>query len=122
MQLTIDAREVQGIRVLSLSGRIVAGPECDTVRSFIKEFLANHWNNILLDFTNVTRIDSTGIGMLVEAVINTTKAGGQLKLANLSRLIHNILSTHRLLQAFDIYSTEGEALASFTKPAPVSGP
>ena len=119
MQLTIDAREVQGIRVLSLSGRIVAGPECDSVRSFIKEFLANRWNNILLDLANVTRIDSTGIGMLVESVIVTTKEGGQLKLVNLPRLIHNILSTHRLLQAFDIYATEMEALASFTRPASV---
>jgi len=121
MNLTIDAREVQGVRVLSLSGKIVAGPECDSVRSFIKEFLANRWNHILLDLANVTRIDSTGIGMLVESVILTTKAGGQLKLVNLPRLIHNILSTHRLLQAFDIYASEKEALASFTKPAHVGG-
>ena len=122
MQLTIDAREIGGVRVLSLTGRIVAGPECDTVRSFIKEFLANQWKHILLDFANVTRIDSTGIGMMVEAVILTTKEGGQLKLVNLPRLIHNILSTHRLLQAFDIYTSEREALASFSRPAAVGGP
>jgi anti-sigma B factor antagonist len=121
MQLTINQREVQGVRVLSLSGRIIDGPECDGVRSLIKEFLANHWNNILLDLANVTRVDSTGIGMLVESVIVTTKEGGQLKLVNLPRLIYNILSTHHLLQAFDIYPTEKEALASFTKPAPLSG-
>ena len=120
MQLTIDHKEVQGVRVLILSGRFVAGPECDSVRSFIKEFLGNNWNNILLDLGKVTRIDSTGIGMLVEAVIVTAKQGGQLKLANVPRLIHNILSTHRLLQAFDIYPTEQEALASFAKPAPPS--
>jgi anti-sigma B factor antagonist len=121
MQLTIDHREVEGVRVMSLSGRIIAGPECDSVRNFIKEFLANHWNNILLDLANVTRIDSTGIGMLVESVIVTVKEGGQLKLVNVPRLIHNILSTHRLLQAFDIYPTEKEALASFTNPPPLSG-
>ena len=115
MQLTIDHREVQGVRVLILSGRIIAGPECDSVRSFIKEFLANHWTHILLDLANVTRIDSTGIGMLVESVIVTAKAGGQLKLVNLPRLIHNILFTHRLIQAFDIYPSEKEALASFAK-------
>ena len=121
MQLTIVHREVQGIRVLVLSGRIVSGPECDSVRGFIKEFLANHWSNILLDLANVARIDSTGIGMLVESVIVTAKEGGRLKLVSVPRLIHNILSTHRLLQAFDIYPTEKEALASFTKPAPPSG-
>jgi len=118
MQLTIDAKEVEGVRVLTLSGRIVAGPEVDTVRSFVKEFLGNHWNHIVLDLANVTRIDSTGIGMLVESVILTVKEGGQLKLTRLPRLIHNILSTHRLLQAFDIYATEADALASFAKPAP----
>jgi anti-sigma B factor antagonist len=107
--------------VLNLSGRIIAGPECDGVRSFIKEFLGNHWSNILLDLANVTRIDSTGIGMLVESVIVTAKEGGQLKLVNVPRLIHNILSTHRLLQAFDIYATEEEALASFAKPVRPSG-
>jgi len=121
MQLIIDAREEKGIRVLRLNGKIVAGPECDTVRSFIKEFLGNRWNSILLDLGGVTRIDSTGIGMLVESVIITVKEGGQLKLANVPRLIHNILSTHRLLQAFDIYPTEGEALASFAKPGRVEG-
>jgi anti-anti-sigma factor len=94
----------------------VAGPEVDSVRSFIKEFLGNHWNHIVLDLANVTRIDSTGIGMLVESVILTVKEGGQLKLIRLPRLIHNILSTHRLLQAFDIYATEADALAGFAKP------
>jgi hypothetical protein len=57
----------------------------------------------------------------VESVIVTAKEGGQLKLVKVPRLIHNILSTHRLLQAFDIYSSEQEALASFTKTAPQSG-
>jgi anti-anti-sigma regulatory factor len=57
----------------------------------------------------------------VESVIVTAKEGGQLKLVNVPRLIHNILSTHRLLQAFDIYPTEEEALASFTKPVRPSG-
>jgi anti-sigma B factor antagonist len=59
------------------------------------------------------RIDSTGIGAMVESVILAAKEGGRLKLFNLPRLIRNILTTHRLLGAFDIYENEDEALASF---------
>jgi len=117
MQLSIDAAEKQGVSVLGLSGKLVAGEECDTLRAQIRNLLVSDKKSILLNMGGVTRVDSTGIGMLVESVIYTTKQGGELKLANLPRLITNILNTHRLLQAFDIYTSEDEALAAFKRPA-----
>jgi anti-anti-sigma factor len=115
MQLTINSREVQNVIVLDLGGRVVAGEECDTLRSKIKSLLADNRKRILLNLAEVSRMDSTGIGMLVESVIITVKEQGQFKLVNLPRLLYNVLSTHRLLQAFEIYKTEDEALASFAK-------
>ena len=115
MQLSINAREKGNATVLDLSGRIVAGEECESLRKTIKELLTANQKKILLNMGEVGRIDSTGIGGLVESVILTAKQGGQLKLVNLPRLIHNVLSTHRLLQAFDICANEEEALASFEK-------
>ena len=115
MQLIINTREKEDITVLDLKGKIVAGEECDALRSKFKELLTTGRKKNIVNFAEVARIDSTGIGMLVEAVINTVRDDGQLKLFNLPRLIYNILSTHRLLQAFDIYRTEEEALASFAK-------
>jgi anti-sigma B factor antagonist len=115
MQLSISTRERQGVTVLDLSGRIVAGEECESLRKTVKDLLAANQKKLLLNMGNVGRVDSTGIGGLVEAVILTAKQGGELKLVNLPRLIHNVLSTHRLLQAFDVYPNEEEALASFTK-------
>jgi len=117
MQLTINPREHQDVTVLDLSGRLVVGEECDTLRNQIKDLLASNHTKILLNMGEVARVDSTGIGILVEAVINTTKQDGQLKLANLPRLIRNILATHRLLQAFEVYDNEEQALASFEKAA-----
>ena len=117
MQLSINAREKGNATVLDLSGRIVAGEECDTFRKTIRDLLTANQKKILLNMGEVGRIDSTGIGGLVESVILAAKQGGQLKLVNLPRLIHNVLSTHRLLQAFDICANEEEALASFEQPA-----
>ncbi len=121
MQLSIGAREKQGAVILDLSGRIVAGEEVDTLRAKVKDLQATGHTKIILNMAEVSRIDSTGIGMLVEAVINTVKLDGQLKLISLPRLVHNVLVTHRLLQAFEIHPTEEEALASFAK-AVVPGP
>jgi len=122
MPLNIVAREPQGITVLDLSGRIVAGEECDSLRSKIKELLASSNPRVLLNFSDVSRVDSTGIGMLVETVILAAKGGGELKLENLPRLIYNTLYTHRLLPVFEIFENEEQALASFGKQAqPFSG-
>jgi anti-sigma B factor antagonist len=117
MQLAINPREHQGATVLDLRGRIVAGDECDTLRSTIKDLLAAEHPRIVLNMGEVIRIDSSGVGLLVEAVINTAKRGGELKLASLPKLVRGVLMVHKLLQAFEVYDSEELALASFSQPA-----
>ena len=117
MQLTISAREVRAVVILELSGRLVAGEEVDSVRKMVHDLVDHDHKKVSLSLGQVTRIDSTGIGMLVEAVIYAVKQGGRLNLYNIPRLVHNILFTHRLLQAFDIYGTEEEAVSALEKAA-----
>jgi len=119
MQLSISAREKQGVTVLDLRGRIISGEECDSLRKTIKELLASNQAKILLNVGDVARVDSTGIGILVEGAILTASEGGRLKLLHVPRLIHNILSTHHLLQAFEVFDNEDEAVASFEKQTPL---
>jgi len=113
MQLTIQEREAQGATVLDLAGRITLGEECNALREHLKKLLAAGRKKILLNLKEVARVDSSGIGILVESVILAAKDDAQFKLANLDRVVHNVLRTHRLLQAFEVYETEAEALASF---------
>ena len=68
---------------------------------------------ILLNMADISRVDSSGIGSLVEAVVLTAKEGAQFKLLNVPRLVQNTLRVHRLLPAFELYEKEEEALASF---------
>ena len=116
MQLSINAREIQDVVILDLSGRLVMGEEVDSVRHMIRDLVDHHHKRIALNLDQVSRIDSTGIGMLVEAVIYTVKQGGRLILFLVPRLVRNILTTHRLLPAFEIYPTEAEAIAGFQQP------
>jgi len=116
MQLTINPRAQGGVTVLDLKGRIEAGDECDALRGTLKGLLVGEHPRILLNMGEVTRVDSTGVGMLVEAVINTAKRSGELKLASLPKLVRGVLMVHKLLQAFEVYDNEALALASFTQP------
>jgi len=118
MQLTINARETQGVVILELDGRIQVGEEVDSARKMIHDLVDQGHKQISLNLDRVVRIDSTGIGMLVEAVIYTVKQGGRLTLCKVPRLVHSILRTHCLLQAFDIHASEEEAIASYAKAAP----
>lgn len=115
MQLNIHAREVGDVVILELGGRVVAGEEVDSVRRMIHDLVDHNHKKVSLNLDQVVRIDSTGIGMLVEAVIYTVKQGGRLSLFMVPRLVRSILTTHRLLPAFEIYATEAEAIAGFEK-------
>ncbi len=113
MNLSINQREAQGVTVLKLSGRLVLGEECDTFREQVKQLLAAGKKKILVNLSGTQRVDSTGIGMLVEAVILAARDGAAFKLTNLNRVLYNTLRIHRLLPAFEIFGQEADALASF---------
>jgi anti-anti-sigma factor len=113
VDLSFDRRDSQGVVILDLKGRIVLGEETGLLREQILNLLAANQKKVLVNLLDVTRVDSAGIGTLVECVILVTKESGRLKLVNVPRLLHNSLVIHRLLPAFEIYKTEEEALASF---------
>jgi anti-sigma B factor antagonist len=122
MRLVINAREERGVVILGLSGRLVMGDEVKLLREQIRSLLAEHKKMILLNMAEVAYVDSSGIGTLVEGVVLTTTEGGRLKLANLQRMVYSALALHKLTPAFQIFSSEEEALSSFESPGQPAGP
>ena len=72
-ELWVTVRDAQGIVVLDLRGRLVLGEGCSIFRERWRQLLAANKTRILVNLKDVSRVDSTGIGSLVEAVIETTK-------------------------------------------------
>jgi len=113
--LKITEREVDGIAVLSLDGRIVLGEESNALREGVKRLLAAGKKKLVLNMSNVTYIDSAGLGTLVASHHSARTQGASLRLSNLGAKFQEVLQVTKLLTVFEVHDTEAAAIASFSK-------
>jgi anti-sigma B factor antagonist len=112
--LKISNRQVNGVGVVELEGRIVLGEESNAMREQIKGMLAAGQKKIVLNLNNVTYIDSAGLGALVAAHHSARTQGASLKLAHLGSKFQEILQVTKLLTVFEVHDTEAAAVNSFS--------
>ena len=115
MSMKVSTRLVDGIVILDLSGRITLGEGSVQLRDAIRDLVAQGQKNILLNLGDVNYIDSSGIGELVSAFTTVKNQGGQLKLLNLTKKVHDLLQFTKLYTVFDIKDDEASAVGSFAK-------
>lgn len=104
--------------MLRCEGRIVGGPEAETLEHNYKR-LAAEWCAFVLELGGVAHLDSTGLGLLVRLLSRARAAGGDLKLAAAAPNIEKMLELTKLSSVFDTYFCEKDAVAAFFRsPAP----
>jgi anti-sigma B factor antagonist len=108
-----STRQVNGITVVDLSGRITLGEGSVVLRDTIRDVVATGNKKILLNLGDVTYIDSSGIGELVSGFTSVRNQGGELKLLNLTKKVHDLLQITKLYTVFDVKDDEASAIASF---------
>jgi anti-sigma B factor antagonist len=108
-------RQVDGITVVDMSGRITLGEGSVILRDSIRDLVGKGQKKILLNLGDVTYIDSSGIGELVSAFTAVRREGGELKLLNLTKKVHDLLQITKLYTVFDIKDDEAAAIKSFAK-------
>ncbi len=113
MTMKVSTRQVDGIMVVDLSGRITLGEGSTMLRDAIKDLISRGNKQILLNLGDVTYIDSSGIGELVSAYTTVRNQGGELKLLNLTKKVHDLLQITKLYTVFDIKDDEAAAVKSF---------
>ena len=115
MSMKVATRQVDGITILDLSGRITLGEGSVTLRDAVHDVLAKGQKKILLNLENISYIDSSGIGELVSGFTSVKNAGGELKLLNLTKKVHDLLQITKLYTVFDIWDNEASAISAFNK-------
>ncbi len=113
MNLKTNTREVDGITIVDCSGRITLGEGSVVLRDAVKELLTKGQKKILLNLGDVNYIDSSGIGELVSAYTTVKNQGGELKLLNLTKKVHDLLQITKLYTVFDVRDDETTAVKAF---------
>jgi anti-sigma B factor antagonist len=96
-----------------MNGRITLGEGSVILREAVKDLIAKGQKKILLNLGDVTYIDSSGIGELVSAFTSVRNQGGELKLLNLTKKVHDLLQITKLYTVFDIKDDEASAVQSY---------
>src|SRR6201986_85494 len=113
--MKVNNRQVDGVTIVDMSGRITLGEGSVVLRDSIRDLIGKGQKKILLNLGDVTYIDSSGIGELVSAFTAVRREGGELKLLNLTKKVHDLLQITKLYTVFDVKDDEASAVASFAR-------
>jgi anti-sigma B factor antagonist len=113
VSMKTSTRQVDGVTIVDLSGRITLGEGSVLLRDMVRDLVTKGQRKILLNLGDVTYIDSSGIGELVSAFTTVRNQGGELKLLNLTKKVHDLLQITKLYTVFDVKDDETSAVAAF---------
>ncbi len=114
MTMKTNVRQVNGVTILDCSGRITLGEGSVILRDAVRDLLAKGNKKILLNLGDVTYIESSGIGEMVSAYTTVRNQGGELKLLNLTKKVHDLLQITKLYTVFDVKDDEAAAVKAFS--------
>ena len=115
MTMKSNTRQVDGVTIVDLSGRITLGEGSVVLRDTVRDLIGKGNKKILLNLGDVNYIDSSGIGELVSAFTTVRNQGGELKLLNLTKKVHDLLQITKLYTVFDVKDDEASAVKSFSR-------
>jgi len=113
VSVKLTSRQVGDVTVIDAGGRITLGEGASAFRDIIRDMSAKGNKKLLPNLSEVSYIDSSGIGEMVSGVTTVTNSGGQLKLLGLSKRVKDLLQITKLYTVFEVYDDEAEAVRSF---------
>lgn len=118
MPIKLSSQAIDGVTVLKCSGRIVFGDEASELREHVKKLLSEN-SRLVLDLSDVTYIDSGGIGTMVGLFTTARSNGGDVKLAHLTKRVGDLLQITKLITVFESYDSVEAAVRAFAAKSAV---
>ena len=122
MPLKISTRKSGDVTIVDLDGRLTIGADSDLVAARLRELEGQAVRKILVNLTNVTQLDSSGLSALAGGFISMKRLGGAFKFLHPCGRVREVLSVTRLIDIIPTLENEAQAVASFASAsAPAAG-
>ena len=116
--MTIQERASGSVTILDLNGKLVLGDGDTLLKDKIHSLVFQGRKQIVLNMGNVSFVDSTGLGALVATYVTAKNNSGHIKLVNLTKRLHDLLVISKLVNVFETFDSEDDAVRSFPTGAP----
>ncbi len=113
MSVKLLVRQVGDVTVVDAAGRITLGEGASAFRDLIRDLVAKGNKKLLVNLSEVSYIDSSGIGEMVSSYTTVTNRGGQLKLVGLNKRVKDLLQITKLYTVFEVFDDEASGVRSF---------
>ncbi len=111
--MEITQKTQENVTVLALNGNIVGASESGILIDTLHELLEKGQTRVVIDLTQVSWMNSSGLGTLISGLNTMRQAGGNLKLCGMSPKIKNLLTITKLVTVFESFPAEADAVKSY---------
>jgi anti-sigma B factor antagonist len=113
--MKLDVKEQGPVVVVAPKGNLMGGPETLVVHEKVKELLGAKKTKIIINLSDVSWINSSGLGMLMGCLTSIKNANGEMKLTGITDKVKNLFLITKLITLFDVFESVQEAVDEFSK-------
>jgi anti-sigma B factor antagonist len=114
---TVSVRPVSGVDVIKIRGKLALGePSIHDLRSRLAELVKHRRYRWVIDMEEVAFLDSSGVGILVQAMTSSRNRQGDCRLARVQNFPLQVLKVVSLLKLFQVYDDVDAGVESFSSP------
>jgi len=111
--MKFEVGEKGGVVVISTRGKMMAGPKLDNFHDKVKGLVRIGARRVVIDLGGTEWMDSRGLGILISCLTTLRKAGGELRLARLTKKNQQLIVIAKLTEYFRNYKSVEDAVSSF---------
>jgi anti-sigma B factor antagonist len=121
--LQVSIRESGDVTILDLRGRsTIDSGESEVLDRHLQTLVANGVRKLLLNLTDLTQVDSTGLSVIVGTCASLRRQGGDLRVLRPNGLVLDVFTVLRLLEVIHSFEDEAQAVSSFQSRGHAASP